>query len=85
MERKEKLNTWGATCTSMVAYLMPVVGIVLGAVIAREAVDLRVLAGTAGSPWSTRAADSGRSSVAWPPRAASRCNEDHDRLQLQHH
>ena len=41
------LGRWGATRTSMVAYLLPVVGIVLGAVVLREAVDARLLLGTA--------------------------------------
>ena len=41
------LGRWGATRTSMVAYLLPVVGIVLGAVVLSEAVDARLLIGTA--------------------------------------
>jgi len=41
------LSRWGSTRSSLVAYLLPVVGIVLGAVVLREAVDGRVLAGTA--------------------------------------
>jgi drug/metabolite transporter (DMT)-like permease len=41
------LSRWGSTRSSLVAYLLPVVGIVLGAVVLREAVDARVLAGTA--------------------------------------
>ena len=41
------LGVWGATRTSLVAYLMPVVGIVLGVVVASEPIDLRMVAGTA--------------------------------------
>jgi drug/metabolite transporter (DMT)-like permease len=41
------LGRWGATRTSLVAYLLPVVGIVLGAVVLSEAVDARLLIGTA--------------------------------------
>ena len=41
------LGTWGATRTSLVAYLMPVVGLVLGVAIAAEPIDLRMVTGTA--------------------------------------
>ncbi|MBF6606736.1 MAG: DMT family transporter [Chloroflexi bacterium] len=41
------LATWGSTRTSLVAYLLPIVGIVLGFVVLHETVDARVLAGTA--------------------------------------
>ncbi|MEK6719932.1 MAG: DMT family transporter [Chloroflexota bacterium] len=41
------LGEWGATRTSMVAYLLPIVGITLGVVVLDESVDVRVLAGTA--------------------------------------
>jgi drug/metabolite transporter (DMT)-like permease len=41
------LRTWGATRTSMVAYLLPVVGIVLGGLVLNEPVTLNRLAGTA--------------------------------------
>lgn len=41
------LRSWGATRTSMVAYALPVVGIVLGVAFANEVVDGRVLFGTA--------------------------------------
>ena len=41
------LGEWGATRTSMVAYLLPIVGITLGVIVLNEAVDVRVLAGTA--------------------------------------
>jgi drug/metabolite transporter (DMT)-like permease len=37
----------GATRTSLVAYLLPVVGIIAGAIVFRETVDARVLIGTA--------------------------------------
>jgi drug/metabolite transporter (DMT)-like permease len=40
------LGTWGATRTSLVAYLMPVVGLLLGVVVASEPIDLRMVAGT---------------------------------------
>jgi drug/metabolite transporter (DMT)-like permease len=41
------LQHWGATRTSMVAYLLPVVGIVLGAAVLGDPVTLNRLAGTA--------------------------------------
>ncbi len=41
------LGRWGATRTSLVAYLMPVVGLVLGAAVLHEPVDLRLVVGTA--------------------------------------
>ena len=41
------LDRWGATRTSMVAYTLPVVGIILGALVLNEAVDARLLIGTA--------------------------------------
>jgi drug/metabolite transporter (DMT)-like permease len=41
------LQHWGATRTSMVAYLLPVVGIVLGAVVRAEAVTAARIGGTA--------------------------------------
>ena len=41
------LRNWGATRTSLVAYLLPVVGIVLGALVLDEAIDARILIGTA--------------------------------------
>jgi drug/metabolite transporter (DMT)-like permease len=41
------LRTWGATRTSTVAYLLPVVGIVLGAIVLEEVVDGRIIVGTA--------------------------------------
>jgi drug/metabolite transporter (DMT)-like permease len=40
------LQHWGATRTSMVAYLLPVVGILLGAIVLKEAVSLSTLIGT---------------------------------------
>jgi drug/metabolite transporter (DMT)-like permease len=40
------LRRWGATRTSMVSYLMPVVGIALGALVVGEAVDLAMIVGT---------------------------------------
>jgi drug/metabolite transporter (DMT)-like permease len=41
------VRNWGATRTSMVAYLLPMVGIVLGALVLAEAIDARLLLGTA--------------------------------------
>jgi drug/metabolite transporter (DMT)-like permease len=41
------ITRWGATRTSLVAYLLPIVGIVLGVAVLDETVDGRVLAGTA--------------------------------------
>jgi drug/metabolite transporter (DMT)-like permease len=40
------LGVWGATRTSLVAYLMPAVGIGLGVIVASEPIDLRIIAGT---------------------------------------
>jgi drug/metabolite transporter (DMT)-like permease len=41
------IGSWGATRTAAVAYLLPVVGIALGVLVANETVDLRIVAGTA--------------------------------------
>jgi drug/metabolite transporter (DMT)-like permease len=41
------INNWGATRTSTVAYLMPVVGIILGALVLSEAVTFDRVLGTA--------------------------------------
>jgi drug/metabolite transporter (DMT)-like permease len=41
------LGRWGATRTSLVAYLLPVYGIVLGALVLSEPVDVRLIVGTA--------------------------------------
>lgn len=41
------LSDWGATRTSLVAYQLPIVGIVLGFLVLREPIDVRILAGTA--------------------------------------
>ena len=40
------LGRWGATRTSMVAYLLPVFGIALGALVLQEPVDARLILGT---------------------------------------
>ena len=40
------LATWGSTRSSLVAYLLPVVGIVLGFIVLNETIDGRVLIGT---------------------------------------
>jgi drug/metabolite transporter (DMT)-like permease len=41
------LSTWGSTRTSLVAYVLPIVGIALGFIVLGETLDGRVLAGTA--------------------------------------
>ena len=41
------LSRWGATRTSLVAYLLPVFGLVLGAVVLGETIDGRLVIGTA--------------------------------------
>jgi drug/metabolite transporter (DMT)-like permease len=41
------LSVWGATRTSMVAYLLPVYGIALGALVLNEKIDGRLIVGTA--------------------------------------
>src|SRR6185436_14682045 len=41
------LAAWGATRTSMVAYLLPVYGIALGALVLTERIEVTTLAGTA--------------------------------------
>jgi len=40
------LGRWGATRTSLVAYLLPIWGIILGAIVLSEPVDLRLILGT---------------------------------------
>jgi drug/metabolite transporter (DMT)-like permease len=71
------LRDWGATRTSLVAYLLPVWGIVLGAIVLNESIDLRLIAGTAliiagiglvNARWGRRRLF-GRSSVVPQPRA----------------
>jgi drug/metabolite transporter (DMT)-like permease len=41
------LGHWGATRTSLVAYLLPIWGIVLGALVLSEPIDVRLILGTA--------------------------------------
>ncbi len=41
------LGHWGATRTSLVAYLLPIWGIVLGAIVLQEPIDPRLIIGTA--------------------------------------
>ena len=41
------INAWGPTRTSMVTYVFPVVGLVLGLVFLHESADWRLLAGSA--------------------------------------
>jgi drug/metabolite transporter (DMT)-like permease len=57
------LGRWGATRTSLVAYLLPVYGLVLGAIVLSEEIDTRLVLGTAlviggialvNSRWGTR-------------------------------
>jgi drug/metabolite transporter (DMT)-like permease len=69
------LGRWGATRTSLVAYLLPVYGIVLGALVLSEPVDARLIVGTAlviggialvNARWGTRALFGRREAVAKP-------------------
>ena len=39
------IRAWGATRTAAVTYILPVVGIALGVIVANETIDLRVVAG----------------------------------------
>src|SRR3990170_1197065 len=57
------LGSWGATRTALVAYLLPVYGIVLGFLVLQERVDVTLIVGTAliiagvalvNSPWGQR-------------------------------
>jgi drug/metabolite transporter (DMT)-like permease len=57
------LGRWGATRTSLVAYLLPVYGIVLGFLVLQEHIDITLILGTAliiagvaivNSPWGQR-------------------------------
>ena len=41
------LGHWGATRTSLVAYLLPIWGILLGAIVLAEPIDVRLILGTA--------------------------------------
>jgi drug/metabolite transporter (DMT)-like permease len=72
------LGRWGATRTSMVAYLLPVFGIVLGAVVLSEEIDAGLLVGTAlviggialvNARWGSRPlfGQRARAAVAEPP------------------
>ena len=77
------LGRWGATRTSLVAYLLPVYGIVLGYLVLQEPVDATLIVGTAlviagvalvNSPWGQRRlfrarTASRRRSAARPPSA----------------
>jgi drug/metabolite transporter (DMT)-like permease len=40
------LQTWGATRTALLAYILPVVGIALGVAVRNEQIDIRAIAGT---------------------------------------
>ena len=60
------LGRWGATRTSMVAYLLPVFGIVLGAVVLREPLTPALVMGTA-----LVVAGIGIVNARWPGRAAN--------------
>jgi drug/metabolite transporter (DMT)-like permease len=76
------LRSWGATRTSLVAYLLPIVGIALGALVLQEAIDARLLIGTAliiggigvvnsrfgRTPLFSRGSPSEASSTGAPPR-----------------
>lgn len=41
------LGRWGATRTALVAYIIPVVGVVLGFIVLQEPIDARIILGTA--------------------------------------
>ena len=41
------LGAWGATRSTLVAYAMPIVGLLLGVLVLRETIDLQVLVGSA--------------------------------------
>jgi drug/metabolite transporter (DMT)-like permease len=41
------IRSWGATRTTLVTYIMPIVGIVLGVAVLQEVLDLRTFVGTA--------------------------------------
>jgi drug/metabolite transporter (DMT)-like permease len=67
------LGHWGATRTSLVAYLLPIYGIALGATILNEPIDLRLVIGTAliiggialvNARWGSRALFRGRDAKA---------------------
>jgi drug/metabolite transporter (DMT)-like permease len=76
------LRSWGATRTSLVAYLLPIVGIALGALVLQETIDARLLIGTAliiggigvvnsrfgRTPLFSRGSPSEASSTGAPPR-----------------
>ena len=76
------LRSWGATRTSLVAYLLPIVGIALGALVLQETIDARLLIGTAliiggigvvnsrfgATPLFSRGSGSESSSAVAPPR-----------------
>jgi drug/metabolite transporter (DMT)-like permease len=40
------INAWGPTRASLVAYVFPVIGLLLGILVLHEAADWRLLAGT---------------------------------------
>jgi drug/metabolite transporter (DMT)-like permease len=75
------LSHWGATRTTLVAYVLPVVGIILGFVVLQEPLDGRVIMGTAlviggiglvSGRFGRRvlfATDRGRAPVSAPPSA----------------
>ena len=67
------LRNWGATRTSLVAYLLPIYGIALGAAVLNEPIDLRLVIGTAliiggialvNARWGSRALFRGRDTAA---------------------
>ena len=74
------LARWGSTRSSMVAYLLPVVGIVAGFLVLNETIDARVLLGTAlvvggvalvNSPFGKRRLFGRRAAVAEPEAGGS--------------
>ena len=72
------LSHWGATRTSLVAYLLPIYGIALGFLVLQEPVDVTMILGTAliiggialvNSRWGTRPVF-GRPAASGPERDA---------------
>ena len=86
------LSRWGATRTSLVAYLLPVVGIVLGLAVLQEPVGIELIGGTAliiagvalvNGRWGRRAC-SPRSRRSNPPDALAGDRQQHGADDDQH-
>ena len=63
------LGRWGATRTSLVAYLLPVYGIALGALVLSEPIDARLRARNAAGDCGDRAGQPARALAAGPGAA----------------